>query len=94
MRQVRQVERSISLDYQIEHHLFPYISHPFYAQMSPLVRKVCEEQGILVPPLRLGRGCVALLAGDAPAPAGSLGPGRCSAVAYREGESPTKEALL
>ena len=33
-------------DYQIEHHLFPYISHPFYAQMSPLVRKVCEEQGI------------------------------------------------
>ena len=33
-------------DCQIEHHLFPYISHPFYAQMSPVVRQMCEKHGI------------------------------------------------
>ncbi len=33
-------------DYQIEHHLFPHISHVFYSEMSPVVRKVCEENGV------------------------------------------------
>jgi len=33
-------------DCQIEHHLFPYVSHVYYAQMSPVVKKVCEEHGV------------------------------------------------
>ena len=34
------------LDYQIEHHLFPEISHVHYAKMSPLVAEFCREQGL------------------------------------------------
>lgn len=33
------------VDYQIEHHLFPEISHVYYHQISPLVKKFCEENG-------------------------------------------------
>lgn len=32
-------------DYQIEHHLFPGISHPHYPRMAPIVRRWCEEHG-------------------------------------------------
>lgn len=32
-------------DYQIEHHLFPGISHPHYPRMAPIVKKWCEEHG-------------------------------------------------
>jgi fatty acid desaturase len=31
--------------YQIEHHLFPGISHAYYAQMSPILRAFCEANG-------------------------------------------------
>jgi linoleoyl-CoA desaturase len=31
--------------YQIEHHLFPGISHAYYPQMSPILRAFCEEHG-------------------------------------------------
>lgn len=33
-------------NYQIEHHLFPHISHVHYARLAPIVRKTCEEFGI------------------------------------------------
>jgi linoleoyl-CoA desaturase len=32
-------------DYQIEHHLFPGISHPYLVKMAPLVKSWCEEHG-------------------------------------------------
>jgi fatty acid desaturase len=32
-------------DYQIEHHLFPGISHPHYRKMAPIVKAWCEEHG-------------------------------------------------
>ena len=32
-------------DYQIEHHLFPGISHPHYPKMAPYVKRWCEEHG-------------------------------------------------
>lgn len=34
------------LNYQIEHHLFPHISHVHYPKIAPLVRAVCEEFGV------------------------------------------------
>ena len=34
------------LNYQIEHHLFPRISHVHYPALSPLVRETCREYGI------------------------------------------------
>jgi fatty acid desaturase len=34
------------LQYQIEHHLFPEVSHVFHAEMSPLVRRFCEDLGL------------------------------------------------
>jgi linoleoyl-CoA desaturase len=33
-------------NYQIEHHLFPHISHVHYARLAPIVRRTCEEFGI------------------------------------------------
>lgn len=33
-------------NYQIEHHLFPHICHLHYPQLSPIVRKTCEEFGL------------------------------------------------
>lgn len=33
-------------NYQIEHHLFPHISHMHYPRIAPIVRKTCEEFGI------------------------------------------------
>jgi linoleoyl-CoA desaturase len=33
-------------NYQIEHHLFPHISHVQYPRLAPIVRKTCEEFGI------------------------------------------------
>jgi len=34
------------LNYQVEHHLFPRISHVHYPALSPIVREVCAESGI------------------------------------------------
>jgi linoleoyl-CoA desaturase len=34
------------LNFQIEHHLFPSISHVHYRAISPIVRQVCEERNI------------------------------------------------
>lgn len=34
------------LDYQIEHHLFPTISHIHYRAIAPIVRKTAEQYGI------------------------------------------------
>lgn len=34
------------LNYQIEHHLFPSIAHPFYSSISPIVRQCCDEFGV------------------------------------------------
>jgi linoleoyl-CoA desaturase len=32
-------------DFQIEHHLFPGISHAYYPRMSPILRRFCEDNG-------------------------------------------------
>ena len=34
------------LNFQIEHHLFPKISHVHYPAISKIIRKTCEEYGI------------------------------------------------
>ena len=34
------------LEYQIEHHLFPNISHRYYPQMTGLVQDFCRENGL------------------------------------------------
>jgi fatty acid desaturase len=34
------------LEYQIEHHLFPNVSHVNYPKMSPLVREYCAQHGL------------------------------------------------
>lgn len=34
------------LNYQIEHHLFPRISHIHYPEISKIVRKICKEENI------------------------------------------------
>ncbi|MFT5128085.1 MAG: linoleoyl-CoA desaturase [Rhodothermales bacterium] len=34
------------LNYQVEHHIFPRISHVHYAKIQPIVRQLCEEYGI------------------------------------------------
>lgn len=34
------------LNYQVEHHLFPYISHIHYRAISPIVKRTAEEFGI------------------------------------------------
>ncbi len=34
------------LNFQIEHHLFPKISHIHYPQISKIVKQVCEEHGL------------------------------------------------
>jgi linoleoyl-CoA desaturase len=34
------------LEYQIEHHLFPNISHVYYPQMAELVRRFCHDSGL------------------------------------------------
>ncbi len=35
------------LNHQIEHHLFPKISHVYYPELSRIVRNVCAEYGIV-----------------------------------------------
>lgn len=35
------------LNFQIEHHLFPKISHVHYPAISKIIRKACEEYGIV-----------------------------------------------
>ena len=34
------------LNYHIEHHLFPRISHVHYPKMRPIIREYCAEMGI------------------------------------------------
>ncbi len=34
------------LNYQIEHHLFPYISHVHYPKLAPIVKQCCIEYGL------------------------------------------------
>merc|ERR1712054_92006 len=34
------------LNHQIEHHLFPSISHYYYPMLSPIVKKTCEEYNL------------------------------------------------
>jgi len=34
------------LEYQIEHHLFPNISHVYYPRLAPLVEQFCQDQGL------------------------------------------------
>ena len=34
------------LNYQVEHHLFPRVSHIHYASISPIVREHCEKFGL------------------------------------------------
>ena len=34
------------LNYHIEHHLFPRISHVHYPKMRPIIREYCAEKGI------------------------------------------------
>jgi len=34
------------MNYQIEHHLFPAMSHCHYSTISPIVRETCKEFGI------------------------------------------------
>eukprot|EP00438_Fugacium_kawagutii_P000132 Skav218746 [mRNA] locus=scaffold1346:1014915:1015115:+ [translate_table: standard] len=34
------------INYQIEHHLFPGISHVHYPQISPIVQKTCDDFNI------------------------------------------------
>src|SRR5262249_24758293 len=35
------------VNYQIEHHLFPRISHVFYPELSEIVRKTCADYGLI-----------------------------------------------
>ncbi len=35
------------LNFQVEHHLFPKISHIHYPQISKIIRQTCEEYGIV-----------------------------------------------
>lgn len=35
-----------ALNYQVVHHLFPYVSQVHYPAIAPIVRKACEERGI------------------------------------------------
>jgi linoleoyl-CoA desaturase len=34
------------LNYQVEHHLFPRVSHALYPRLAPVVREVCAEHGV------------------------------------------------
>ncbi len=34
------------LNYQVEHHLFPHVSHIHYPNLSPLVARACENHGV------------------------------------------------
>ncbi len=34
------------LNFQIEHHLFPKVSHVHYAALAPLIERVCREHGV------------------------------------------------
>jgi linoleoyl-CoA desaturase len=34
------------LNFQIEHHLFPKISHVHYPALHDIIKKICEERGL------------------------------------------------
>ena len=43
------------VDYQIEHHLFPFISHPHYPAVAAVLREYCEVKGYPYRALPWGR---------------------------------------
>ena len=51
------------LNFQIEHHLFPRISHVHYPTISSLVEQTCREFGIVPVHARSGRGSARTSAG-------------------------------
>ena len=46
---------SSGLDYQIEHHLLPDLSHSQYPRIQPIVRKFCQDHGLPYRVLSLGQ---------------------------------------
>jgi linoleoyl-CoA desaturase len=34
------------LNFQVEHHLFPYVSHVHYPKIQPIVQRVCAQYGV------------------------------------------------
>lgn len=34
------------LNYQIEHHLFPYLPHTRYEQISPIIKEHCQRHSV------------------------------------------------
>jgi fatty acid desaturase len=34
------------LEYQVEHHLFPSVSHNYYPKISPIIREFCTKHGL------------------------------------------------
>lgn len=47
------------LNFQIEHHLFPRISHVHYPKLAPIVQQVCAEHGIPYASFRTMGGAIA-----------------------------------
>lgn len=47
------------LNFQIEHHLFPRISHVHYPKLAPIVQQVCAEHGIPYSSFRTMGGAIA-----------------------------------
>jgi linoleoyl-CoA desaturase len=47
------------LNYQIEHHLFPHITHIHYPQLAPIVERTCLEFGVPYVAYKTFRGAVA-----------------------------------
>lgn len=57
------------LDYQIEHHLFPKVSHVHHRKLKPLVQAYCAKHGLPHRTLGWGeslRGCLAVLRNPKP----------------------------
>ena len=53
------------LEYQVEHHLFPNISHVHYPEISVAVQEFCADAGAFLSLLQLGHGFVEELEGAA-----------------------------
>ncbi len=47
------------LNYQVEHHLFPGISHVHYPELATIVRETCEEYGVIYNTLPTFRDAIA-----------------------------------
>ena len=53
---------SSGLGYQIEHHLFPEISHPHYPKIAPLVEAYCRKYGLSYRSYPLGQALIESIA--------------------------------